>query len=284
MKFILSHPVDLASRAATLFDLHEDYGLAYLVERDGQQRLFVNDELWGAWDKQFGELSMLLKWLDRSRAILRLANGRTAIISAETQVQFDFGPAIRLYVSPNHIFVGYREEDVFGFASDDDPESYAVCAYAHDGQFEFGLRSYFQARHRLQECPIEVNAAYTCGDRLYFHADVDHCIRIFDVATEQLKSVPLPSALVTVPAFWGDDRRAYLIEEPRADVSKSRFRLISIDLIAETAAEQDFSALAREISAFGFDKDKFTFRQNSHGRIIVTDGRQAALLEISTAE
>lgn len=284
MKFVLSHPVDLASRAAVRFDLHEDYGLTHLVERDGRQGLFVNDELWVAWDKQADARFMLLKWLDRNRVILHLANRMTAIISSETQVQFDFGPAAKLYVSPNHIFVGYDEEDVWTYVSEDDPESYAVCAYSHDGWFECGLRSYFQARHWREDCPIEVNAGYTCEDRFYFHADVDDCIRIFDVATGEVKSVRLPSPFVAVPALWGDDRQAYLIDKLRVDKPPQHFRLIAIDLIAGKAAEQGFSALARDISAFGFDEDTFTFRQNSYGRIIVTDGRQAALLDISMTE
>ncbi|MGP0060365.1 MAG: hypothetical protein ACLPID_13865 [Beijerinckiaceae bacterium] len=287
MDIKLAHCTDIASRHAKLFDLHADYGLAYLVEEDDRQDLFVNDELWCAWRKQFDVRSMLLKWLDRNRVILYLGNRTTSIISSESQVEFNFGPAEKIYVSQSHIFVGFGDEDIFGPSSVDAPEYFGLCVFSHDGIFEFGLRTYLEV-YRCDDWPAQIYAAYTYEDRLIFQAMVEDRLHILDVAKPHMHNALISYHLSPRSVMCGNDRRAFAISDFRLSSGSypkdPPVELATIDLVTETVTKRDFAPFEAELINAGFDMKKFAFQPNSTGRIIVTDGAQAALLEISTTE
>jgi len=284
MQINLSRFTDLAARDAQLFDLHEDFGVTHLVEEDDRQSLFINDEWWGVWGKRADLRSMHLKWLDRDRVILHRGHRETAILTAAAGGQFAFGPVERLYVSKSYIFVGYGDESVFGAETIDDPASQAVSAYSHEGLFKVGLRTFYE-RNPALDVPFGIATGYTHDDRLIFEGLVENFIRILDVERPQLDILPTALNLGWGSVVSGNSKRAYAIRDLRwPSDTRARdpfFELIAIDLVAPTATKHDHAPLEADLIDAGFDMHTIKFQQNATGRIIVTDGAKAALLEIS---
>mgnify|MGYP005813063753 CR=1 FL=1 len=278
----LTHRTDLAARQACLFDLHADYGIAYLVERDGRQGLFVNDVLWYAWPKRTDARSMKIKWLDRDRVILDLGGRETAILSAEAGALFDFDYVYWLVVSARRIFVGYSEEELFCFHSEDEPEYYGLCAFSHEGVFEFGLRTLLEET-KCQTGPDEIHAAYAHGERLIFPAMLEKFIRILDIEEPRLEMIAPQPPLGSLRVMWGDDKTALAISGLRRTdrpVTSDTYQLAAIDLVNRTTRKLDFAPLESDLVSAGFRIDVLDFQPSASGRIIATDGALAAFVDM----
>jgi hypothetical protein len=87
----------------------------------------------------------------------------------------------------------------------DDPASQAVCAYSHDGQFKFGLRTFYERNPSL-ELPFGIATGYTHDDRLIFEGLVENFIRILNVERPQLDIVPIAFHLGGRSVLSGDGK------------------------------------------------------------------------------
>ncbi len=81
----------------------------------------------------------------------------------------------------------------------------------------------------------------------------------------------------------GDAKKAYAIYDHRRLIQHYRelplFRLAIFDLVSNTSSKQDFAPVGAALTAAGFEMSEIKFQPNSTGRIIVADGKKAALLE-----
>ncbi|MGH6858195.1 MAG: hypothetical protein ACRECP_11320 [Methylocella sp.] len=97
------------------------------------------------------------------------------------------------------------------------------------------------------------------------------------------KKVPFPFEEAGLTILTGDDKRAYAIFENgwARDLHPDLppFELVVFDLASETAAKQDFAPIEAALSTAGFAMSEIKFQPISTGKIIVSDSRQAALLE-----
>ena len=83
----------------------------------------------------------------------------------------------------------------------------------------------------------------------------------------------------------GDAKKAYAIYDHRRLIQHypelPLFQLAVFDLVSETSAKCDFAPVEAALTATGFAMTGIEFLPNSTGRIIVSDGKKAALLEFS---
>jgi hypothetical protein len=95
----------------------------------------------------------------------------------------------------------------------------------------------------------------------------------------------VPFEVVGIKVLTGDDKTAYAIFDHRGLLNAyphlPPFELAVFDLLSETSSKQDFALIETELMASGFEMSEIKFRPSSTGRIIVSDGKKAALLEFS---
>jgi hypothetical protein len=81
----------------------------------------------------------------------------------------------------------------------------------------------------------------------------------------------------------GDAEKAYGVFDNRWDHNHARppFELAVFDLVPETAWMQDFATVESALIAAGFSMSEIKLQPSSTGKIIVSDGKKAALLDYS---
>ncbi|MGH6853693.1 MAG: hypothetical protein ACREDJ_10975, partial [Methylocella sp.] len=126
---------------------------------------------------------------------------------------------------------------------------------------------------------------YTYADHIAFIGDVSHFVWILDVPQRTWKKVPFEFSMVGIRVLAGVAKTAYAIFDNRGllghDPDLPPFELAVFDLAAETAAKRNFAPVEKALTSAGFAMSEIKFQPNSTGRIIVSDGKKAALLEFA---
>lgn len=272
MRIELRSLTDLATRRATVFDLHEEFGLAYLVEDDETMTLYLNDLRCRSWSREDHPFIHAIRWFSEHQVIAWLVEFQAAVISTDNWDLLSIGRPEKILLSNNHMFVGYGDEITIG-ARREELEFNVVAAFSRDGQFEFGLGDFF-SKDNYRGTIIELNAGYTFGERMIFNAYLADYLWILDPRSKICKRFRVPFETTLIDVLSGDDKHAVAILNYSAP-----FELAIFDLASETSAKQDFAALEAALTAAGFAMREIKFQPNSTGRIIVSDSKKAALLE-----
>jgi hypothetical protein len=99
MRILLTHFVELASRKVRTFDLHEDFGLAYLVEDCETVRLYLAEKECCSWERRDYLYLHHIRWFGKREVIAWCAAGwETAIISKDNWRTLAIG-------SPDHLLL-----------------------------------------------------------------------------------------------------------------------------------------------------------------------------------
>jgi hypothetical protein len=275
--------IGIASPKVEHFDLHEEFGMAFLVEAGGRVTLYLNKIACRSWLKQEHPHIKNIKWVDFNSVILYYDEGVVAIVSRESWNNIRLGVVYRLFVSNSYIFVSHDEESFFrSWASE--LESNILSVFALDGHLELGLRELLDKDRDSDEL-YEINAAYTYDDHIVFIGYDSQFVWILGVPQRNWKKVPFGFSMVGIRVLTGDDKTAYAIFDHRNllrhDPDRPPFELAVFDLVAETAWMQDFALVESALTAAGFSMSEIKLQPSSTGKIIVSDTKKAALLEFS---
>jgi hypothetical protein len=285
MKIQVTNVTDLTSHQARCFDLHEDFGLVTLVSRDGRTTLYLNDQECRSWGQADHPNFWDIRWLEPNKVIAWLDEDLEAVvISAESWRKLKLGGPDNVFLSKSYIFAG-NHLDTRGSRGSYIGE--AVAAFTHDGDYVAGAWQFLLKA--TQPDIYELTAGYIFNDSLIFIAYSENLIFRFDPARMELEYFPVtfpePFSIVNADVFAGDDKQAYAIFDNRALLSDHpewpAFEFATLDLVSKTGSKVDFTPIEDVLVASGFNMKEIKFQPNSIGRIIVTDGNKAGLLEIS---
>jgi hypothetical protein len=121
-----------------------------------------------------------------------------------------------------------------------------------------------------------VDAGYTFRERMTFNAYSADYLWTLEPRSKICKRFYVPFETTLINVLSGDDKHAVAILNYSAP-----FELAIFDLVSETSAECDFAPVEMALTAAGFEMSEIKFHPNSTGKIIVSDGKQAAILEFS---
>jgi hypothetical protein len=265
------------------FDLHEEFGFASIVETDDAVWLDLDGAVIRSWPKGAQPEIWWLKWFDAEHVVLDLHGPEVVIVSAESWERHHLGYLNGLYHSPKYMFTTYSDE-AFYSSRPNEVESNLISVFSRDGTFEFGLRDLMD-KDRDSWKLEEVTAGYTFKDNFSFVAWDSRLLWILNVPEKKWKKVPFAFSTVGIDVLSGDEKTAYAIYDNRRliqhDPVLPSFELAIFDLVSETSSKQDFAPVESALIAAGFEMSEIKFQPNSMGRIIVSDGKNAALLEFS---
>jgi hypothetical protein len=283
MRISLKNITGIASPWVEQFDLHEEFGSACLVEAGERVTLTLNQIACRSWIKQEHPHIVNIKWFDFNAVILYYDGIGAAIVSMESWNNIKLCAVDKLFVSNSYIFISYDEETLYG-ARPNDLENNIVSVFLRDGTFELGIGELMDKDRDSWQFD-ELEAGYIFDDKFAFIAYASKLFWVLDVSKRSWKKFPVPFSMVGIRVLTGDDKTAYAIFDRRSLLSVypdlPPFELAVFDLLSETSCKQDFATIETELLASGFDMSEIKFQPNSTGRIIVSDGKQAALLEIS---
>jgi hypothetical protein len=266
------------------FDLHDDFGLACLVEKSGDLLLDLNGIAVRTWPSNEGIAIWGLAWFDRNEVVFDLvSDSAAAIVSSTSWSRLELGCFNQILLSPKYIFVTYNEE-VYYSSKIGELERNVLSIFSRSGKFELALAEFLE-NDRDGDDLDEVDAGYTFSNTLIFVGYPSHLLWIFDAAARTYRKIPVPFSLVCIHVMSGDDKRAYAIFDNRNVMQdhpeRVPFELAIFDLIAEKSIKHDFAPVEKELIASGFKMDALKFQPSSTGKIIVSDGEKAAFLEFS---
>lgn len=285
MQVKLKNITGIASPQVAQFDLHEEFGAACLVEGGEKVTLTLNQIACRSWMKQEHPHIRSIKWFDVNSVILYYDEGIVAIVSLECWNNIRLGVLYRLFVSTSYIFVAHDEESLH-LSRPNDLESNIVSIFSRDGTFELGIGDLMDKDRDSWEFS-EVEAGYIFDDKFAFIVYASELFWVLDVPKRSWRKFPVPFETVGISVLTGDDKTAYAIFDHRNLVRNypdlPPFELAVFDLVSETSSKQDFAPIQTELMTSGFEMSEIKFQPNSTGRIIVSDGKKAALLELSGA-
>jgi hypothetical protein len=106
---------------------------------------------------------------------------------------------------------------------------------------------------------------------------------ILNVSERSWRKVPGPFSFGSIAVLSGDEKKAYGIFDHRYIKGHypelPLFELAVFDLMAETSWGEDFAPVESALIAAGFSMSEIKLQPSSTGKIIVSDGKKAALLE-----
>jgi hypothetical protein len=265
------------------FDLHEDFGFTSVVEMDETVALNLNRAVIRSWLKGDQPEIWWIKWFDADHVVLALHGPQVAIVSAEAWDRHHLGYLDELYLTQRYMFATYGDE-AFYSSRPNDVESNIISIFLRDGTFELGIRELMDKDRDAWKFE-QVTAGYTFKDKFTFIAYDSPLLWILNVSQRSWRKFPGPVALWSADVLTGDDKTAYAIVDHRSLLSvypdRLPFELAVFDLVAETAWMQDFAPVEKALIAAGFSMSEIKFQPSSTGKIIVSDGNKAALLEFS---
>jgi hypothetical protein len=265
------------------FDLQEEFGLASIVERDETVALDLNGAVIRSWPKGDQPEIWGLKWFDADHVVLDLHGPQVAIVSAESWERHHLGYLSELYLSPKFMVATYSEE-AFYSSRPNEVESNIISIFLRDGTFELGIRELMDKDRDAWKFE-EVTAGYTFKDEFRFIAWDSPFLWILNLSERSWKKVSFPVEIGGIEVLTGDDKTAYAIFDHRSLLRHypdlPPFELAVFDLLSETSSKQDFAPVETELMASGFEMSEIKFQPSSTGKIIVSDGKKAALLEFS---
>jgi hypothetical protein len=263
------------------FDLHEEFGFASIVESDKTVALDLNGAVIGSWPKGARPEIWWVKWYDSDRVVLDLHGPEVAIVSAESWERHHLGYLDELYLSQKYMFATYGDE-AFYSSRPNEFESNVISVFLRDGTFELGIRELMDKDRDAWKFE-QVTAGYTFKDTFMFIANDSPLLWILNVSERSWRKFPAPVALWSADVLTGDDKTAYAIVDHRRLLrvypDRPPFELAVFDLVAETAWMQDFASVENALIADGFSMSEIKLQPSSTGKIIVSDGKKAALLE-----
>ncbi len=124
------------------FDLHENLGLACLVEEGENMTLYLNELRSRSWLREDHPCIHAIRWFNEHQVIAWLVEFRAAVISANNWDLLSIGRPDKILLSDNRIFVGYGDEFTIR-ARPGEVEINVVAVFSRDGHFEFGLDEIF---------------------------------------------------------------------------------------------------------------------------------------------
>ncbi|HUI19995.1 MAG TPA: hypothetical protein VLZ74_02995 [Methylocella sp.] len=278
MQIKLKRLIEIDPRTGGCFDLHEEFGLARLVEENERVTLFLNSVPCRSWQKQEHPHIKTLKWLDADHVILYFDVGGAAIVSNESWENVELGFISKLFVSKSYIFVSYTDESFFR-AWPTELESNIISVFSHAGHLQFGVRELFD-KDRDADPLYEITAAYPYDDHIVFVGYDGKFVWILNAAQREWKKIPFEFSEVGIKFLTGDEKIAYAIYDYRHS-EQQPLKLAIFDLESGIASLQDFAPVEAVLTGAGFDMNEIKFRPNSTGRIIVSDSKKAAFLEFS---
>jgi hypothetical protein len=266
---------------ATRFDLHEDFGLACLVEDKGEVTLYFNDLKCRTWAKEERLNIWGVKWFDANHVVLDLEGPKIAIVSATAWEQYELGYRSELYLSPKFMLAIYGEEQFYSSRSGD-LEGHLISVFSGNGTFEVGIRELLDKDRDAWKFD-ELEAGYIFDNKFAFIAYASELFWVLDVSKRSWAKFPTPVSLWRARVLSGDAEKAYGIFDNRwyRDHDRPPFELAVFDLVAETAWMQDFAPVESALIAARFSMSEIKFQPSSTGKIIVSDGKKAALLDFS---
>ncbi|HEY4846947.1 MAG TPA: hypothetical protein VIH87_03920 [Methylocella sp.] len=279
MQIKLKNITGIASPKVEHFDLHEDFGVAYLVEAGERVTLTLNQIACRSWLKQEHPHIVNIKWFDFNSVILYYDGIGAAIVSVANWHNIRLGVVYKLFVSNSYIFVSHDEESLYR-SRPDELESNIISVFVRDGTFELGIRDLMDKDRDSWEFS-ELEAGYIFDNKFAFIAYASELFWVLDVSKRSWKKFPVPVALWSADVLSGDAEKAYGIFDNRWNHNHDRppFELAVFDLVAETAWMQEFAPVGSALIAAGFSLSEIKFQPSSTGKIIVSDGKKAALLE-----
>jgi hypothetical protein len=281
MQIKLTNITGIASPKVEHFDLHEEFGVACLVEAGEKVTLSFNQFACRSWLKQDHPHIVNIKWFNFNSAILYYDGIGAAIVSMEGWNNIRLGAVDKLFVSNSYIFVSYDEESLYG-SRPNDLENNIISVFLRDGTFELGIGELMDKdRDSWQFNDLE--AGYIFDDKFAFIAYASKLFWVLDVSKRSWRKFPAPVALWRTDVLSGDAEKAHGVFDNRWDRNHARppFELAVFELVAETAWMQDFAPVENALIAAGFSMSEIKFQPSSTGKIIVSDGKNAALLEFS---
>jgi hypothetical protein len=283
MQIKLKNITGIASPKVEHFDLHEEFGAACLVEAGERVTLTLNQIACRSWMKQEHPHIVNIKWFDINTVILYYDGIGAAVVSMESWNNIRLGAVDKLYVSNSYIFVSYGEKSLYG-SRPGELESNIISVFLRNGTFELEIGELMDKdRDSWQFNDLE--AGYTYDDHIVFICNVSHFVWTLDVPQRTWKKVPFAFEMVGIEVLTGDDKTAYAIFDHRSLLSvypdRPPFELAIFDLLSEASSKQDFAPIETELMASGFEMSEIKFQPSSTGKIIVSDGKKAALLEFS---
>jgi hypothetical protein len=261
------------SKVNLRFDLHPQYGLACLVDGVKSRTLYLNGNPCRIWSTEEFPDVWGVRWFSQDRVFLWLVNRNAVLASGRTWTPFPAGRLWDIICANDYIFVTYDDESVTR-ASRGEIEGNVLAVFTRDRIFRVGLADLLLA-NRDKSSPIEINAAYTFDNTIVFVPYPDESVCILDADKKTLTKLEVSFNTVNTVALSGNDKQAFAIigyNEP--------FELVHIDMTSGKSRNGDFRALAKELDAAGFKSGAWDFRSSLGGRMIVSDDRQAAFIEL----
>jgi len=283
MQVKLENITGIASPQVAQFDLHEEFGATCLVEAGERVTLFLNQIACRSWLKQEHPHIVNIKWFDFNSVILYYDGIGAAIVSVDNWHNIRLYAAYKLFISTSYSLVAHDEESLYG-SRPGELESNIISVFLRDGTLELGIGE-FMEKDRDSWQFNDLEAGYTYDDHIVFICYVSHFVWTLDVPQRTWKKVPFAFEMTGIDVLSGDDKTAYAIFDHRRLLSvypdRPPFELAVFDLLSETSSKQDFALIETELMTFGFEMSEIKFQPSSTGKIIVSDGKKAALLEFS---
>jgi hypothetical protein len=265
---------DLASKKFKFFDLHENYGVAGIIDDDDRQRLYANGVLWAEWEVSKFPHLYRIKWIDQAHVMLWLAPAGSIIVSDGSVADASIGRPSGIMISDDVMFVTYSDEAVMS-AKRSEYEFNVVSAFSKDGRFECGFAE-LAHRTAYEGSILVVGHYYARRGRLTCLAYATDYVWTFDPKLRTLQRIPLASILyANVTAFLGDDEVCWILTAGSHGLSAIALDLKSGQKMHEIADVADI------ISRNGFDPGRLSFADGYEGKMVISDGRIAGILEMS---
>ncbi len=284
MQITLKNITGIASPKVEHFDLHEEFGVACLVEEGERVTLALNQIACRSWLKQDHPHIVSIKWFDVNTVILYYDGIGAAIVSMERWNNIRLYAVYKLFVSNSYLFVSHDEESLYKFRPGE-LESNIISVFLRDGTFELGIGELMDKDRDSWQFD-ELEAGYIFDDKFAFIAYASELFWVLDVSKRSWTKFPVPFETVGIRVLTGDDKTAYAIFDHRNLLrhypDRPPFELAVFDLLSETSSKEDFALIETELLASGFEMSEIKFQPSSTGRIIVSDGKKAALLEFSS--
>lgn len=283
MRIKLSNMTGIASPKVEHFDLHEEFGVACLVEAGERVTLTLNQIACRSWLKQEHPHIVNIKWFDVNSVILYYDGIGAAIVSVENWLNIRLCAAYKLFVSNRYILVAHDEQSLYNFRSGE-LEGNIISVFLRDGTFELGIGELMDKDRDSWQFD-ELEAGYIFDDKFAFIAYASELFWVLDVSKRSWRKFPVPFETVGIKVLTGDDKSAYAIFDHRNLLRHypdlPPFELAVFDLLSETSTKQDFAPVETELMTSGFEMSEIKLQPSSTGKIIVSDGKLAALLEFS---
>ena len=255
------------------FDLHPQYGLACLVDGVKSRTLYLNGQPCRTWStEEFPDVSRV-RWFSQDQVFLWRVSRNAVLASARTWTPFPAGRLWDVLCANDYIFVTYDDESVTR-ARSGEIEHNVLAVFSRDRIFRVGLVDLLLA-NRDNSSPIEINAAYTFNNTIMFVPYPGESVYILDADKKSLTKRDVSFNTVNTVALSGNDKQAFAIigyNEP--------FELVHVDLASGQSQNGDFRALAKKLDEAGFKSGAWDFRSSLGGRMIVSDDKQAAFIEL----